>query len=81
MIRRICKRRKKPDLITVQYSAPKGVSASEIGVLIDDVIDPRDISCIFYEWALNKIIKIEQTSEGGIFSSEEFTITKLKNLE
>lgn len=81
MIRRICKRRKKPDLITVQYSAPKGVSASEIGVLIDDVIDPRDISCIFYEWTLNKIVKIEQTSEGGIFSSEEFTITKLNNLE
>ena len=63
MIKRFQKRRKKPDIITVQYTSPEKISASEAGILIDDMIDPKDISCMFYEWTVKGIIKIEKTNE------------------
>ena len=66
----------KNDKYIIQYDAPKWVEPPEAGILIDDKLDPKDITSLIYRWAANKYIKICAEDE----SNKKFYIKKLKNL-
>jgi len=60
----------------VQYDAPKWVEPPEAGILIDDKLDPKDITSLIYRWASNKYIKICAEDD----KNKKFYIKKLKDL-
>ena len=66
----------KNDKYIVQYDAPKWVEPPEAGILIDDKLDPRDITSLIYQWTSNKYIKICAEDD----KNKKFYIKKLKNL-
>ncbi len=63
----------------VQYDAPKWVEPPETGILIDDKLDPKDITSLIYRWASNKYIKICAEDEKDK-KNKKFYIKKLKDL-
>ena len=67
---------KKDDKYIIQYDAPKWVEPPEAGILIDDQLDPRDITSLIYRWASNRYIKICTEDE----KNRVFYIKKLKEL-
>jgi len=66
----------KNDNHIIQYDAPKWVEPPEAGILIDDKLDPKDITSLIYRWASNKYIKICAEDD----KNKKFYIKKLKNL-
>jgi len=54
--------------IAPQYEPPKDISPAEAGTLIDDTLDPRDITSTIIDLAVRGYIKIEQIEVPGIFS-------------
>ncbi len=54
--------------IAPQYEPPVNISPAEAGTLIDDTLDPRDITSTLVDLAVRGYLKIEQTETPGIFS-------------
>ena len=76
LINRRYKNNAKNDKYIIQYDAPKWIEPPEAGILIDDKLDPKDITSLIYRWASNKYIKICSEDE----NNKKFYIKKLKNL-
>ncbi len=70
------KKNSKDNKHIVQYDAPEWVEPPEAGILIDDKLDPKDITSLIYRWASNRYIKICAEDD----KSKKFYIKKLKNL-
>ena len=66
----------KNDKYIIQYDAPKWVDSPEAGVLVDDEVNPKDITSLIYRWASNKYIEI--CSED--INNKKFYLKKLKDL-
>lgn len=64
----------------VQYEPPADFTPSEAGILIDDRLDTRDITCLIYYWAGNGLIEIEEV-EGTLFGlGRDFILHKIGEL-
>ena len=48
---------KQEKALTVTYDLPKGITPTEAGVLVDQTINPRDLSCMIYKRAIQKKIQ------------------------
>ena len=75
MMRRY-KKNAKNDKYIVQYDAPEWVEPPEAWILIDDKLDPKDITSLIYRWASNRYIKICAEDD----TNKKFYIKKLKDL-
>jgi hypothetical protein len=69
--------------LTVMYEPPKfnnqSLSPGEVGALIDERLDPRDITSTILGLAVKGYVKIEeQKEEGLIFDKKDYYIKKLK---
>jgi len=69
--------------LTVMYEPPKfnnqSLSPGEVGALIDERLDPRDITSTILGLAVKGYIKIEeQKEEGLIFDKKDYYIKKVK---
>ncbi len=69
--------------ITVQYNPPKigdrELTPAEVGALIDESLDPRDISASMIGLAVKGYISIEETEEKVlIFTNKDYKLTALK---
>lgn len=60
----------------IQYDAPKWIDAPEAWVLIDNKLDPKDITAMIYQRATNHYIKIYKEED----NEKEFYIKKLKDI-
>jgi uncharacterized membrane protein len=60
--------------VAPMYEPPPQMSPAEVGTLVDDSIDPRDITCTLVDLAVRGYIKIEQTTETRLlfFSSKDY---------
>ncbi len=54
--------------IAPQYEPPPNMTPAEAGTLIDDTLDPRDITSTIVDLAVRGYLKIEQTDKPGLFS-------------
>jgi uncharacterized membrane protein len=69
--------------LTVMYEPPKfnnqSLSPGEVGALIDERLDPRDITSTILGLAVKGYVKIEeQKEEGLIFDKKDYYIKKVK---
>ena len=60
---------------TVEFRPPEGVTPAEIGLLIDGVLDKKDMVSMFVYFAQKRYMKIEETEK------KKFTFTKLKDID
>ncbi len=59
--------------VAPMYEPPKGMSPAEVGTLVDDSVDPRDITSTVIDLAVRGYLKIEQTEERHlIFSNKDY---------
>jgi hypothetical protein len=69
--------------VTVMYEPPKfdnqPLTPAEVGTLIDEKLDPRDITSTIVGLAVKGYIKIEETKkEGMIFDKTDYVLIKVK---
>ncbi len=70
--------------VTVMYEPPKfdnkPLTPAEVGTLIDEKLDPRDITSTIVGLAVKGYIKIEETKkEGLVFDKKDYYLKKIKN--
>jgi uncharacterized membrane protein YgcG len=72
--------------VAVMYAPPKfenqPLTPAEVGTLIDEKLDPRDITSTIVGLAVKGYIKIEETKkEGIIFDKTDYYLKKVKNYD
>jgi uncharacterized membrane protein len=72
--------------VTVMYEPPKfenqPLTPAEVGTLIDEKLDPRDITSTIVGLAVKGYIQIEETKrEGLIFDKADYYLKKVKNYD
>jgi len=70
--------------VAVMYEPPKfdgkPITPAEVGTLIDEKLDPRDITSTIVGLAVKGYIKIEETKEEGlVFDKKDYYLKKVKN--
>lgn len=61
------------------YEPPAGMTPAEVGTLIDDSVDPRDITSTLIDLAVRGFLKIEEVQEKILFfSNQDYIFTLLK---
>jgi hypothetical protein len=65
--------------IVVNYEPPDGMSPAEVGTLIDERVDQRDISAVIIDLAVRGYLKIEEVASTTWFTSGmDYRFTRLK---
>jgi uncharacterized membrane protein YgcG len=65
--------------IVVNYEAPDSLRPAEVGTLVDEKVDLRDISATIIDLAVRGYLKIQELESGSWFSSGgDYRFTKLK---
>ncbi|MFC1810401.1 DUF2207 domain-containing protein [Patescibacteria group bacterium] len=60
------------DTIYPRYKAPESLTAIEVGTIVDESLDMRDITTVIIDWAVKGYIKIHEfTSKKGWFSDKK----------
>ena len=77
---------KDPDrrAVAPQYKPPEGMTPAEIGTLVDNRPDMKDITALIVDLAVRGYIRIERREDKGLFgltSSEEYTFHRVKKSE
>ncbi len=67
--------------IIAEYDPPDGLRPTEVGMLIDTKVHPRDLSAAFVDLAVRGYLRIEERAEKtlGVFSSKTYVLHKLKD--
>jgi uncharacterized membrane protein YgcG len=71
------------DAVTVMYTPPgydgRPLAPAEVGALVDENLDPRDITSTIVGMAVKGYLKIEETKkEGLIFDTTDYYLEKIK---
>ena len=65
--------------IVVNYEAPDGLTPAEVGTLVDEQVDLRDISATIIDLAVRGYLKIEEVGTNSWFSSgSDYRFIKLR---
>jgi uncharacterized protein (TIGR04222 family) len=65
--------------IVVNYEPPDGLSPAEVGTLIDERVDQRDVSAVIVDLAARGYLKIEELASNSWFSSGmDYRFTQVK---
>ena len=69
--------------VAPMYEPPKDMSPAEVGTLIDDSTDPRDITSILVDLAVRGYVKIreEQVAQMIVFRKNDYVFVQLKGAE
>ena len=64
------------------YEPPKGFTPAEAGTLVDDSVDPRDITSTIVDLAVKGYLKIHEINEKGLlFHHKDYEFELLKPAE
>ncbi|MGE3857880.1 MAG: DUF2207 domain-containing protein [Dehalococcoidia bacterium] len=61
-----------------EYLPPEGMRPGLVGTLEDEVAHPLDVTASIIDLAARGYLRIEETEEGGWFSSADWKLTRLK---
>lgn len=70
--------------VAVQFEPPAGMRPGQIGTLIDEKADPRDVTATLVDLAVRGYLRIEDAGEkaSGLFSKEQdYTLVKLRDVD
>jgi uncharacterized membrane protein len=66
--------------VAPQYEPPKEMTPAEVGSLVDDSVDARDITSTLVDLAVRRYIDIEETEEEGLlFKSKDYVFKLLRD--
>ncbi|HSM86914.1 MAG TPA: DUF2207 domain-containing protein, partial [Candidatus Limnocylindrales bacterium] len=66
--------------VAPMYEPPPQMGPAEVGALVDDSVDPRDITAILVDIAVRGYIKIVESAQKGlIFTSRDYELHLLKD--
>ncbi len=66
-------------VIIAQYEAPDGLMPGEVGTIIDEKVDDKDVSADIINLAVNGYLKIIATeNKWGVFGSGDYYLEKIK---
>lgn len=66
--------------VAPMYEPPEGLRPAEAGTLIDDSVDPRDVTAVLVDLAVRGYIKIVEASHRGLlFSTKDYEFHLLKD--
>lgn len=71
----------RPDyIVTPRYEPPAEMTPAEVGLLIDDQLDPRDVTATFLDLAIRGYIRLERCKpdEGVAFDGHDFKLQLLR---
>ena len=63
------------------YEPPANLRPAEVGTLVDDSIDPRDVTSTLIDLAVRGFIKIEEVPPHGLFSHRDYIFHRLKGID
>lgn len=68
--------RRVPPTYAPQYEPPDGLTPAEVGVLIDDRLDPRDVVATLVDLAVRGFIRLEECKpdEGVMFQGQDYIL-------
>lgn len=68
--------------VAPMYEPPKGMTPAEAGTLIDDSVEPRDITSTIVDLAVKGYVKIHETQEQGIlFHHKDYQFERVKDID
>jgi uncharacterized membrane protein YgcG len=68
--------------IVVNYEPPEGLGPAEVGTLIDEKVDMRDISAVIIDLAVRGYLTIKEIETGvWIFSGKDYRLTKHRSAD
>lgn len=70
--------------VAVRYDPPVGMRPGQIGTLIDEKADPRDVTATLVDLAVRGYLRIDDAGvkKAGLFSSEQdYTLVKLRDVD
>jgi uncharacterized membrane protein YgcG len=68
--------------ITVEYDAPDGLRPAEVGTLLDERVDPRDLSATFIDLAVRGYLTIREVESPGVLGlgkTTDYEFTQVKD--
>jgi uncharacterized membrane protein len=66
--------------VAPMYEPPENMRPAEVGTLIDDSVDPRDITAIMVDLAVRGYLKITEVQHKGLlFTSKDYQLDLLKD--
>ena len=67
--------------VAPMYEPPPGMTPAEAGALMDDSVDPRDITCTLVDLAVRGFVKIEEVSDTTllVFHRKDYVFHLLKD--
>ena len=66
-----------PGPVVVQYEPPPGLGPAEVGTLVDNSPDNRDLMALLVDCAVRKLIRIRETSPAGWFRDASYAFDLL----
>ena len=73
--------RDKKIIPTVEFYPPEGMTPAEVGFVMDNTVDKKDLLSLIFYFADKGYISIEEVDKKGIFDKKDFIITKLKEID
>ncbi len=68
--------------IAVQFQPPAGFRAGQLGTLVDEKADPRDVTATIVDLAVRGYLRIEQTQDAGSWGKQaDFRMIKLREAD
>jgi uncharacterized membrane protein YgcG len=64
--------------IVVAYEPPEGLGPAEVGTLVDNSPDSRDLMAMLVDCAVKRVIRIRETRAAGWFAKAEYAFELLK---
>lgn len=64
----------------VEFEPPEGLNPSEIGYIIDGVVDSEDVTSLVLYWANLGLLQIEEAPETAAARKKVLTLVKLKDI-
>jgi len=68
-------------VVAARYEPPSGLTPAEVGLLIDDRLDPRDVTATFLDLAIRGYIRLEPCApdSGVAFKGHDFRLISLRS--
>src|SRR5665811_533749 len=68
--------------IAVQFQPPAGFRAGQLGTLVDEKADPRDVTATIVDLAVRGYLRIEETQDAGSWGKQaDFRMIKLREAD
>jgi uncharacterized protein (TIGR04222 family) len=70
-----------PDTIVPEYEPPERTRPAEVGLIVDESADTKDLTATIVDLAVRGYLRIEEIPAGGLFSRKDWTLVKLREID